>query len=103
MFALLTAGGALVFGAAVGIFNYAANFVTPLLMAVVANFDRSGRIVVHAVALQMLGLAAGPALGAVAIDPGQYAAAVCTSIVLALVCLGLFLPAVISQSRAQST
>jgi predicted MFS family arabinose efflux permease len=103
MFVLLTAGGALVFGAAVGIFNYAANFVTPLLMAVVASFDRSGRIVVHAVALQMLGLAAGPALGAVAIDPGQYAAAVCTSIVLALVCLGLFLPAVISQSRAQST
>jgi predicted MFS family arabinose efflux permease len=103
MLAFLTASGALVFSAAVGIFNYAANFVTPLLMAVVASFDRSGRIVVYAVALQMLGLAVGPALGAAAIDPGRYAAAVGISIALALACLALCLPALMTRPQGQTT
>ena len=64
--------GALVYGIAVGVFNYAANVMTPLLFAIIAGLDRTGRMVVHAVALQMLGLAIGPALSALVISPGDY-------------------------------
>ena len=64
--------GALVYGIAVGVFNYAANVMTPLLFAIIAGLDRTGRMVVHAVALQMLGLAIGPSLAALVINTGDY-------------------------------
>lgn len=102
LFAFLAVSGALVFGVAVGLFNFTANFVTPLLMAIVARFDRSGRLVVQAVALQMLGLAAGPALGAALIEPGHYAAAVWISIGLFVACLCTTLPPVLARARRPS-
>lgn len=99
MIFFLGAEGAVVYCIAVSLFNYAANYITPLLMAVVAQRDPSGRLVVHAVALQMLGLALGPALGAAVISPGNYRPAVLISMGLCGACLLLVLPPVISQSK----
>jgi predicted MFS family arabinose efflux permease len=103
MFFFLGAKGAVIYGAAVSIFNCAANYVTPLLMAVVARGDRSGRLIVYAVALQMLGLAIGPALGAAAISPGDYRQAILISMGLCVGCLLLILPPVIGQSRGMTS
>ncbi len=50
------------YGIALSLFNAAANLMTPLLVAMVAGIDRGGRLVQRAAALQMLGLAVGPAL-----------------------------------------
>lgn len=83
---------ALAYGAAVGVFNYAANFVTPLLMAIIAAIDRTGRMIVQAVALQMLGLAIGPALAASIIAPDDFHNAIWISMGLFAACLALSLP-----------
>lgn len=99
LFAFLAVSGAFFFGLGVGLFNYAANFITPLLMAIVAGFDRSGRLVVQAVALQMLGLAAGPALGAAVIEPGNYVVAIWISIGLFVACLVTTLPPILARAR----
>ncbi len=64
--------GAMVYAVAVCVFNFAANLMTPLLLAIIAGFDKSGSMVVYAVAMQMLGLAIGPALAALIISPGDY-------------------------------
>ena len=68
-----------------------------------ASFDRRGRVVVLAVAAQMLGLAIGPALGASLIQPGQY-----TSVnYIAMAMFGLswvciLPPVLIQQQRARA-
>jgi predicted MFS family arabinose efflux permease len=99
MFGFLVLGGSLVFGLSVCVFNYASNFVTPLLMVAVGSIDSSGRLVVTAVALQMLGLALGPALGATLIEPSVYGGAVWAGIALCLVCLALVLTPLVGRPR----
>ena len=42
----------------------------PYLLAAQASFDRSGRQVSFATAMQMLGIAAGPAVGSAILDAG---------------------------------
>lgn len=59
------------FTVAVSVFNLAANFVTPLLMAIVAT-AHSPRLIMTGAAVQMLGLAIGPAVAASVIQPGEY-------------------------------
>lgn len=54
------------------LYNFFWNMTHPFLLGSMASFDRRGRVVVLAVAAQMLGLAVGPALGASFIQPGQY-------------------------------
>jgi predicted MFS family arabinose efflux permease len=95
----LTPSGALIFAVAVCVFNFAANFITPLLMAVVAKSDASGKLVVYSVALQMLGLAIGPAIAALVIRPGDYALVIYLGVALFLLCLGLVVPPVAAQAR----
>lgn len=53
-------------------YNFFWNMTHPFLLGSMASFDRRGRVVVHAVAMQMLGLAIGPALAASVIAPGHY-------------------------------
>jgi predicted MFS family arabinose efflux permease len=68
-----------------------------------ASFDRRGRVVVLAIAAQMLGLAVGPALGASVIAPGQYASVNYIAIVMfgfSWVCI--LPPVFIQQQRARS-
>lgn len=89
--------GAMVYGIAVCVFNYAANVMTPLLLAIMAGFDRTGRLVVYAVAMQMLGLAIGPALAAFVINPGDYSNVNWLSMLLFIVCLVLISPPVLAR------
>ena len=89
--------GALVYGIAVGVFNYAANVMTPLLFAIIAGLDRTGRMVVHAVALQMLGLAIGPALSALVISPGDYSNVNLLGMILFALSLACIAPPVLAR------
>ena len=89
--------GALVYGIAVGVFNYAANVMTPLLFAIIAGLDRTGRMVVHAVALQMLGLAIGPALSALVINPGDYGNVNLLGMILFALSLACIVPPVLAR------
>ena len=44
----------------------------PFLLAAMASFDKHGRVVVYAVAAQMLGLAVGPAFAASLLRDNDY-------------------------------
>ena len=89
----------LAYALAVGVYNYAWNVVHPFLLASMASFDRGGRVVVYAVAMQMIGLATGPYLAATVISEGVYVNVNSLGIALFLLSLLLILPPVIIQAR----
>ncbi len=62
----------LAFALAVGVYNFLWNLSHPYLLGAMASFDRRGRVVVYAVAMQMIGLAIGPFLAATVISDGEY-------------------------------
>jgi predicted MFS family arabinose efflux permease len=85
------------------LYNFFWNMTHPFLLGSMASFDRRGRVVVLAVAAQMLGLAVGPALGATVIRPGQFA--VVNYIAIAMFALSwvcILPPVLIQQQRARS-
>jgi MFS family permease len=84
--------GVLAYAAAVCLFLYGWNVAQPFLLGAMAGFDAGGRLVVRAVALQMLGLAFGPLAGAAIIDAGGYARVNALGMVLYGACLALMLP-----------
>jgi predicted MFS family arabinose efflux permease len=84
---------------AVSVYNLAWNFTHPYLLGAMASFDRRGRVVVHAVAMQMLGLAIGPSLAASVIEEGSYVNVNLLGGALFLASAALVLPPVVAQSR----
>lgn len=66
-------------------FNWAANLLTPFLIALVADLNQ--RLVQIAVALQMVGLAIGPALAALTVGSGRYSTMLAISAALAALTL----------------
>ena len=54
----------------------------PFLPGAMASFDRNGRVVVYAVAAQMLGLAVGSAFAASLLRDGNFAPVITAGIVL---------------------
>jgi predicted MFS family arabinose efflux permease len=80
-------------------YNFFWNMTHPYLLASMASFDRRGRVVVYAVAMQMLGLAIGPALAAMVISPSHYDRVNRLAIGFFLASLICILPAVLSQQR----
>jgi predicted MFS family arabinose efflux permease len=85
------------------LYNFFWNMTHPYLLGSMASFDRRGRVVVLAIAAQMLGLAVGPALGASVIAPGQYASVNYIAIVMFAFSWVCILPPVfIQQQRARS-
>jgi predicted MFS family arabinose efflux permease len=64
---------AAVYALTVCIYNFAWNMTHPFLLAAMASFDQHGRVVVYAVAAQMLGLAVGPAFAASLLSDSNYA------------------------------
>lgn len=90
--------GVLVYTAAVCVYNYAWNVTHPYLLAAMAGFDRVGKVVVYAVAFQMLGLALGPAAAAVIVSP-DYSRILGLGILLFALSLALILPPVLKQQR----
>ncbi len=89
----------LVFALAVGIYNFAWNLTHPYLLAAMASFDRSGRVVVYAVAMQMVGLAAGPLIAAAVISEGDYINVNWLGAGLFVISLALILPPVLARAR----
>ena len=90
----------LVFALAVGVYNFAWNFVHPFLLAAMASFDRRGRVVVYAVAMQMVGLVIGPFLAASVVSEGNFYNVNRLGAALFVLSAILILPPVLSQVRA---
>ena len=75
------------------------NLTHPFLLGAMASFDRHGRVVVYAVAMQMVGLAIGPYLAASVISEGVYINVNLTGALLFVAAWLLILPPVIAQTR----
>jgi predicted MFS family arabinose efflux permease len=73
-----------VFLVAVCGFNFLWNFVLPFILGAVSDFDEQGRMMGPAIAMQMMGLGAGPLLAAQLIGDGSYRTA-------ELACIAFFL------------
>jgi predicted MFS family arabinose efflux permease len=80
-------------------YNFFWNMTHPYLLASMASFDRRGRVVVYAVAMQMSGLAIGPAVAASIIAPSHYDRVNWLAIAFFLVSWICILPPVLSQQR----
>lgn len=93
----------LVFVLAVGVYNFAWNASHPFLLASMASFDRRGRVVIYAVAMQMIGLALGPGLAANVIEDGNYANVNILGGGLFVLSLMLILPPVLAHARKPAT
>jgi len=91
--------GALHYAIAVCVYNFAWNMTHPYLLAAMASFDRGGRLVVHAVGAQMLGLAVGPALAAWVVGDQDYATVLLIGIAMFLLAWALILPPALAQRR----
>lgn len=91
--------GILVYTIAVCVYNYAWNVTHPYLLAAMASFDRTGKVVVYAVAFQMSGLAIGPAIAATVISGGDYSNVIYLGILLFVLSLVLILPPVLKQKQ----
>ena len=90
---------ALTYMVVVCVYNFAWNMTHPYLLAAMASFDRGGRLVVHAIGGQMLGLAVGPALAALAIGEHDYSRVLLLGMGFFVLSWGLILPPVLSQQR----
>ena len=81
---------AIAFFCVVLVYNFGFNLTHPYLLSVMASFDRSGSVVIYAVAMQMTGLAVGPAIGAyIVAENANYTALMFAASVVFLVSLGL--------------
>ena len=96
---LLDPFGALLFAVIVCIYNFAWNVTHPFLLGAMASFDKTGRVVVYAVAAQMLGLATGPAVGAMLLRDGDYHTIVLTGIMLFVFSYFLILQPLLTHRR----
>ena len=93
---------ALVYAVTVCVYNFAWNMTHPFLLAGMASFDRHGRVVVYAVAAQMLGLAVGPAFAASLLTEGDYTRVINAGIGLFLLSYLLILVPLIAHKRQAS-
>lgn len=89
----------LVFAIAVGVYNFFWNMSHPFLLGAMASFDRRGRVVVYAVAMQMAGLAVGPFLAASVISEGEYLRVNQLGAALFVLSFLLILPPVLAQAK----
>jgi len=96
MFGSMTA---LVYAAAVCLFNFTWNMTHPYLLAAMASFDRTGQVVVYAVAAQMFGLARGPALAASVIGDGEFSIVIQLGMALFALSLVVILPPLLKAKR----
>ncbi len=94
---------ALVYAVTVCVYNFAWNMSHPFLLAGMASFDRHGRVVVYAVAAQMLGLAVGPAFAASLLSEGDYSRVINAGIGLFLLSYLLILIPLIAHKRQASS
>ena len=85
LYALYGQFTAMIYAVTVCVYNFFWNMSHPFLLGAMASFDRHGRVVVYAVAAQMLGLAVGPAFAATLLDGGDYARVITAGILIFVV------------------
>jgi predicted MFS family arabinose efflux permease len=93
---------ALAYVVTVCVYNFAWNMSHPFLLAAMASFDRHGRVVVYAVAAQMMGLAVGPALAATLLSGGDYNQVVWAGIGLFVLSYFMILVPLLSHRRQRN-
>lgn len=96
---LMAGNGSMVYGGSVFVYNYGFNLAHPFLLATMAAFDRTGKVVVFAVAAQTAGMAVGPALAALLVENGVGAQVNIFGIVFFLLSIGLITPPALAQWR----
>lgn len=79
-------------------YQFAWNMTHPYLLAAMASFDPTGKMVVYATCMQFIGVSIGPAIGAMVISTGNYNNVLILGISLFVVCLILILPPVIREA-----
>ncbi len=89
----------LMFALVVCLYNYAWNLTHPFLLAAIASFDPSSRLIVYAVAAQMLGLANGPWIAAKVYSDASYDNVIWLGIILFAISLIFILPAILKQQE----
>ena len=99
---LFGAPGALAYLVIVSAFQYAWNMSHPYLLAAMASFDPTGKMVVYATAMQFLGVSAGPAAAAMLVGEDSYRGVLILGVTLFLVSLALILPPVVARERIRS-
>lgn len=97
---LLGVDSILAYTLAVWIYNFAWNLLHPYLLAAMASFDGTGKVVTSAVSAQMMGLAIGPSLAAAVIDSGSFATVIGLGILFFALALGMILPPLIHQNSS---
>lgn len=103
LYALYGEFSALIYAVTVCIYNFFWNMTHPFLLAAMASFDQHGRVVVYAVAAQMLGLAVGPAFAASLLEGGDYARVITAGITIFIASwLLILLPLIKHQRQAMA-
>lgn len=103
LYALYGEFSPLIYAVTVCIYNFFWNMTHPFLLAAMASFDQHGRVVVYAVAAQMLGLAVGPAFAASLLEDGDYARVITAGIIIFIASwLLILLPLIKHQRQAMA-
>lgn len=102
LFVLIGPFDFVVFALTVSVYNFAWNLTHPFLFGAVASFDLHGKLVVYAVAMQMIGLAFGPFVAATIVSVGTFNTVLLVGVGLFLACLLLFLPPVLAHGRVRA-
>jgi predicted MFS family arabinose efflux permease len=89
----------LVYAITVCVYNFAWNMTHPYLLASMASFDQHGKVVVYAVAAQMLGLAIGPAFAASLIQQNDYSLVIIAGMALFLLSFLMILIPLLAHQR----
>jgi MFS family permease len=97
---ILGGPSALMYVAGVCVFNFLWNLTMPYLMAALAGYDPTGKVVAMGVALQLLGFAVGPAIAAMLLDADGYDFINSIAIALFVVAAILLVPGLRAQNRA---
>jgi len=90
---------ALFYAVIVSVYQFAWNMTHPYLLAAMASFDPSGKMVVYGTAMQFIGVSIGPTVGAIAINTDGYENVLTIAVVLLVISLALILPPVLRQAR----
>ena len=87
------------YSAGVYLFNLLWNLSMPYLLATLADFDRTARIVTWGVAMQMIGTAIGPSVAAYILNLSNYDNVYMIATVLFIVSALLLLPGLLAQKK----
>ena len=90
------------FMAAACLFNLLWNFTHPYLLGAQASFDRSGRQVTYATAMQMWGIATGPTVAGWLLEDGAYSDVILMSTGCMVLALILIQAPVLKAARVQT-